>query len=134
MINSFFIKDFLYDLDKMETTRQKKYARLIQKDLSVIFQANTHELFGGAFITVTHILMSPDLKLAKAYLSFMLVEDEKAMLKRVNTHNKRIRTQLAQKIKKQARVIPELRFYLDDTAEIAAKVDALFRKEEDSED
>lgn len=110
----------------MESKRQKKFARLIQKDLGEIFQRNSHELFGGAFVTVTHVMMSPDLKLAKVYLSFMLVEDNIAFMEKIGLQTKHIRQLLANRIRKQARVIPELRFYLDDTEEIANKVDALF--------
>ena len=110
----------------MESKRQKKFARLIQKDLGEIFQRNSYELFGGTLVTVTQVMMSPDLKLAKVYLNFILVDNPATFIKKVNVQVKHIRQLLANRIGKQAKVIPELRFYLDDTEEMANKVDALF--------
>ncbi|MCS6832353.1 MAG: 30S ribosome-binding factor RbfA [Flammeovirgaceae bacterium] len=111
----------------MDSTRQKKYARLFQKDLGEIFQQNAHKLFDGAFITVTQVKVSPDLSIAKVYLSFMMVKNKEAMLAKVNEHHKTIKQQLAARIKNQARIIPELKFFIDDTEEVAAKVEELFK-------
>lgn len=111
----------------MESKRQQKFSRLIQKELAEIFQREVPHLFGGAYISVSVVRMSPDLGLARTYLSVMNAKDGNEMLLqelRVNT--KTIRHLLAQRIKKQVRVIPELVFYLDDTAEYAAKIDKLF--------
>ena len=109
----------------MESKRQQKFARLIQKDLSEIFQRDAKSLFGGAFITVTDIKVSPDLGLAKVYLSFMLAKDKTGLLENIKEKSKSIRQMLASKIRNQVRVIPELAFYLDDTIEHASKMDAL---------
>jgi ribosome-binding factor A len=109
----------------MESKRQQKFARLIQKDLSEIFQRDAKSLFGGAFITVTDIKVSPDLGLAKVYLSFMLAKDKTGLLENIKEKSKSIRQMLASKIRNQVRVIPELAFYLDDTIEHATKMDAL---------
>ena len=109
----------------MESKRQQKFARLIQKDLSEIFQRDAKSLFGGAFITVTDVKVSPDLGLAKIYVSFMLAKDKAAVLDTIKENTKSIRQMLATKIKNQVRVIPELSFYLDDTIEHASKMDAL---------
>lgn len=84
-------------------------------------------MFGGAYISVSVVRVSPDLGLARVYLSVMNAKDGNEMLLqelRVNT--KTIRHLLAQRIKKQVRVIPELVFFLDDTAEYSAKIDKLF--------
>jgi ribosome-binding factor A len=126
----------------MESKRQQKFSRLIQKELAEIFQREVPHLFGGAYISVSVVRMSPDLGLARTYLSVMNAKDGNEMLLqelRVNT--KTIRHLLAQRIKKQVRVIPELVFFLDDTAEYAAKIDKLFSNldippapEEDEED
>ncbi|MBX0334339.1 30S ribosome-binding factor RbfA [Pontibacter sp. HSC-14F20] len=111
----------------MESKRQQKFSRLIQKELAEVFQREVPHLFGGAYISVSVVRMSPDLGLARVYLSVMNAKDGNEMLLqelRVNT--KTIRHQLAQRIKKQVRVIPELVFFLDDTAEYSAKIDKLF--------
>jgi ribosome-binding factor A len=109
----------------MESKRQQKFARLIQKDLSEIFQRDAKSLFGGAFITVTDVKVSPDLGLAKVFVSFMLSQDKAATLETIKENSKSIRQMLATKIKNQVRVIPQLAFYLDDTIEHASKIDAL---------
>ncbi|PVY40428.1 30S ribosome-binding factor RbfA [Pontibacter virosus] len=111
----------------MESKRQQKFSRLIQKELAEVFQREVPHLFGGAYISVSVVRMSPDLGLARVYLSVMNAKDGNEMLLqelRVNT--KTIRHLLAQRIKKQVRVIPELVFFLDDTAEYSAKIDQLF--------
>ncbi|MFT4032552.1 MAG: 30S ribosome-binding factor RbfA [Siphonobacter sp.] len=110
----------------MESKRQQKFARQIQKDLGDIFQREMQSQFGGAFITVTDVKVTPDLGLARAYLSFLLVNDKKALLKQIQEKTKSIRQILAGKIRNQVRVIPELQFFIDDTPEYAAKIDALF--------
>ncbi len=110
----------------MDSTRQKKYSRLIQKDLGEIFQRTARDLFGGAFITVTHVKVSPDLAQAKVYLSFLMVKDKEELLYEIERNNKVIRQYLARRIGKQARIIPELFFFIDDTEEVASKVEKLF--------
>lgn len=110
----------------MESKRQQKFARQIQKDLGDIFQKEMRSNFGEAFITVTDVKVSPDLGLARAYLSFLLVDDKQALLSQIQEKTKAIRQILANKIRNQVRVIPELQFFIDDTSEYAAKMDALF--------
>ncbi|PMD98170.1 ribosome-binding factor A [Siphonobacter sp. BAB-5405] len=110
----------------MESKRQQKFARQIQKDLGDIFQREMQSQFGNAFITVTDVKVSPDLGIARAYLSFLLTEDKDQLLKSIQDKTKHIRQILANKIRNQVRIIPELQFFLDDTSEYAAKMDALF--------
>ncbi len=110
----------------MESKRQQKFARQIQKDLGDIFQREMRNQFGDAFITVTDVKVSPDLGIARAYLSFLLTNDKEQLLKNIREKTKQIRQILANKIRNQVRIIPELHFFVDDTAEYAAKMDALF--------
>ena len=126
----------------MESKRQQKFSRLIQKELAEIFQREVPHLFGGAYISVSVVRVSPDLGLARVYLSVMNAKQGNEMLLqelRVNT--KTIRHLLAQRIKSQVRIVPEIVFFLDDTAEYSAKIDKLFANldippapEEDEED
>ncbi|MES2794858.1 MAG: 30S ribosome-binding factor RbfA [Bacteroidota bacterium] len=109
----------------METKRQQKFSRQIQKDLSEIFQKELKGAFGNAFITITEVKVSPDMSQAKSYLSLMLVADKEGLLEEIRDKTKQIRNILAGKIRHQVRIIPELLFFLDDTAEYAAKMDAL---------
>ncbi|SDL59378.1 30S ribosome-binding factor RbfA [Siphonobacter aquaeclarae] len=110
----------------MESKRQQKFARQIQKDLGEIFQKEMRSNFGEAFITVTDVKVSPDLGIARAYLSFLLVDNKQALLTQIQEKTKAIRQILANKIRNQVRIIPELQFFIDDTSEYAAKMDALF--------
>jgi ribosome-binding factor A len=109
----------------MESKRQQKFARLIQKELADIFQREVSHLFHGAYISVSGVQVSPDLGVAKAHLSLLLNPNGREMLKEIQVHTKTIRHELAKRIKNQVRVIPELIFYLDDTAEYAAKMDKI---------
>ena len=110
----------------MDSTRQQKYARLIQKELGQIFQNDIKNMFGNAFISVNTVRISPDLSVAKAYLSFMMVNSKHEALESVKSQVKPIRKLLGDKIRKQARIVPELIFYLDDNLDYAAKMDVLF--------
>lgn len=109
----------------MESKRQQKFARLIQKELADIFQRDVSHLFHGAYIAVSGVKVSPDLGVAKAHLSFLLNPNGRDLLNEIRVNTKTIRHELAKRIKNQVRVIPELIFYLDDTAEYAAKMDKI---------
>jgi ribosome-binding factor A len=112
----------------METQRQQKYSRLVQKELAEIFLRDTKSLFEGAWVTVTTVRMSPDLSVAKVYLSFLMVNDMPAMLEKIKAQAKAVRKLLGGRIGKQVRIIPEVIFYLDDNADYAAKMDDIFNK------
>jgi len=109
----------------MESKRQQKFSRLIQKEIAEIFQRDVTHLFHGAYISVSTVRVSPDLGVAKIYLSLLLGGDSKAILQEIKENTKIIRHALAQRIKNQVRVIPELIFYLDDSAEYAARMDKI---------
>lgn len=109
----------------MESKRQQKFAKLLQKELAEVFQREVTHLFNGAYISLSVVRVSPDLGVAKIYLSMLLAPDPKAVLQSVRENIKAIRQALAQRIKNQVRVIPELIFYLDDSAEYAAKMDKI---------
>ena len=110
----------------MESKRQQKFSRLIQKELADIFQRETTHLFGKAYISVSVVRVAPDLGLARIYLSVMMAPNNEALLLEIRANTKTIRHMLAQRIKNQVRIIPELVFYLDDSAEYAAKIDKIF--------
>jgi ribosome-binding factor A len=106
----------------MESKRQLKYAKLIQKELGDIFQKEAKHLVGNTLVTITHVMMSPDLGFAKAYLSFLLAEP-KAVFDLINENKKDIRHALAKRIGKSVRIIPELAFFPDDSATYAQYMD-----------
>ena len=110
----------------MESKRQQKFSKLIQKELAEVFQRECSHLFPGVYVSVSVVRVSPDLGVAKIYLSMLVGANAKELLQEIKINTKTIRHLLAQRIKKQVRVIPELIFYLDDTAEYAARMEQLF--------
>ncbi len=110
-----------------ESKRQKQFSGLIQKDLSDIFQRNGASITGSskAFVTITNVHMSPDLSIARVYLSFMLSENKQALLDAIVMKKGEVRRQLGNRIGKVVRVVPELLFFLDDSADYAAHIDSL---------
>ncbi|MDW8297057.1 MAG: 30S ribosome-binding factor RbfA [Raineya sp.] len=112
----------------MESKRQQKIARLIQKELADIFQSDTKGMFEGKFITVTLVRISPDLSVAKVYVSFLNEKDKKSALADLEEKHKFIKSELVRRIGKQIRIMPELHFFLDDTAEYASQIENLLQK------
>jgi ribosome-binding factor A len=107
------------------STRQLKFGRLIQKEISDIFQRDKRGILDNAFITVADVKVSPDLGVAKIYVSMMLAHDKQAILDKINSRKSEIRKALGDQIRKQVRVIPELIFYLDEVEENAQRLDSL---------
>lgn len=108
-----------------ESTRVSKLNRLILKDLASIFQQQGHDMFGDGMITVTEVKTSPDLSIAKCYLSFFNASDKNQKIKEINLRKSEVRGLLGHKIGKHVRKVPDLIFFLDDTAAYASKMDNL---------
>jgi len=122
---NYFLNDFNLKISFAMTQRQQKYARLLQKEIGEIFQQDIKSMFGGAFITVSGVNVSPDLSIATVYLSLTLTKKPQAILEDVREKGKQIRQQLGSRIRNQARIIPELRFFADETLLEAEKMDKL---------
>jgi len=112
----------------MTTTRQNKYAKLIQKEISSIFTKYGTTFYGNTMVTITLVKMSPDLGVAKIYLSPFKIKDHDAFIETMNSHKSEIRNLLGKSIKNQVRKIPELIFYVDDSLDHYEKIDKLFKK------
>lgn len=111
----------------METTRQQKISRLIQKELGVIFQQEARNLFSGALITVTKVQVTRDLAIARVYLSLFMTGDKAALLETITRHSRDLRHQLARVVHNQLRVVPELHFFLDDSLDYIDNIDHLLK-------
>lgn len=111
-----------------ESKRQQRFAGVIQEDLADLFLREGKAWAPGAFITVTKVRVTPDLALARIYLSFLNTKTAKEDLKQIQSKSSEIRYKLGAKIKKQVRIIPELTFFLDDTNEYVEHMDKLFEK------
>ncbi|MCB0408943.1 MAG: 30S ribosome-binding factor RbfA [Flavobacteriales bacterium] len=107
----------------MSSLRQNKVARLLQKELSIIFQQNGTDWFPNTMISVTVVRVAPDFSFAKVYLSIFGNEEPKDCVKAINQNAKMIRGELGRKIKSQLRVTPELAFYVDDSIDYAEALD-----------
>lgn len=111
----------------MANTRQEKVARLIQKELSQVFLAKSSTLFHKAMITVTNVRMSPDMGIAKCYLSLYLTPDQKKLLEEIKAHTHEIRKDLSARIGRQIRAVPELVFFHDDSLDYLENIERLLK-------
>jgi len=110
----------------MESKRQQKFAGVIQQDLAEIFQREAMNFLPNTLVTITKVRVTPDLAIARVFLSFFNTVDAAASLSTVKAHASEIRYKLGVKIKNQVRVVPQLEFFVDDTNEYVEKMDQLF--------
>lgn len=111
----------------METTRQSKIARLIQKELSEIFLVQTKAL-PGILVSVSIVRISPDMSYARAYLSIFPSEKGAEIVDNINKQAKAIRFELGNRLRHQLRIIPEVKFFIDDSLDYVEKIDQLLQK------
>lgn len=110
----------------METTRQQKIARLLQKELSEIFRVQTAKM-GGVLVSVSAVRVSPDLSIARAYLSIFPSERANEIIESVNRSARSVRYELAQRVRYQLRKTPELTFFIDDFLDYIEHIDSLLK-------
>lgn len=111
----------------MQETRQNRIARLLQKELSLIFQSQTR-MMHGVMVSVTRAKISPDLSICTAYLSIFPSEKADELLKNINANASSIRYELGTRVRNQLRIIPELRFFIDDSLDYLERIDDLLKK------
>lgn len=120
-------------IENMESTRQQKINRLIQKELSEIFLIETKQM-KGVLVSVSRVRVSPDLGLAKAYLSIFPSSEGNAIVENIKKNARTIRFDLGQRIGKQVRVIPELAFYIDDSLDYIENIDKLLKSDKKNDE
>ena len=111
----------------METTRQNKISRLIQKELSEIFLLQTKSM-NGVLVSVSAVRISPDMSIARVYRSVFPSERSQEIVKNINDNMKSIRYELGTRVRHQLRIIPELKFFVDDSLDYAERIDELLKK------
>ena len=111
----------------MQETRQNRISRLLQKELASIFQTQTR-MMHGVLVSVTRVKVSPDLSICTSYLSIFPSEKGDELLKNINANEKTIRYELGQHVHNQLRIIPELRFFIDDSLDYLERIDELLKK------
>lgn len=109
------------------STRQQKFSRLIQKELSDVFQRDKRGILENTMISISDVKVSPDLSVASIYISMSLVKDKQKVLEKLNLHKREIRKALGDKIGKQVRIVPEIIFYIDETEENAQRIEDIIR-------
>jgi ribosome-binding factor A len=114
-------------IEVMQETRQNKIARLLQKELSLIFQEQTRSLH-GVMVSVTRVRISPDLSVCTAYLSVFPSEKSEEIVQNITRNEKQIRYELGTRIRYQLRIVPELRFFVDDSLDYIDRIDELLKK------
>ena len=112
----------------MESIRQNKVARLLQKEVAEIILRETNNLFHGKLITVTVVRISPDMSVARVYLSIFPYKKEENYIEYINQQSKHIRNQLGMHVRHQLRIIPELVFFRDDSIDYAGRIDELLNQ------
>ena len=112
----------------METIRQKKVARLLQKELSTIFHKHAFSLLGNVMASITIVRVSADLANANVFVSIFPVDDSKKALNIIKNNSSLFRKKLGQRIKNQLRIVPLIEYFLDDSAAYAEEIDKLLKK------
>jgi ribosome-binding factor A len=111
----------------MESQRQQKISKLLQKDLGEIFQMEMQHATRGAMVSVTKVYVTPDLSSAKVYLSLFAAKNPAELMKSISKHSKEIRGKLGNRIRHQLRVVPELHFYEDDSLDYIENIENLLK-------
>lgn len=111
----------------MQETRQNKIARLLQKELAEIFQSQTR-MMRDVMVSVTRVKVSPDLSICTAHLSIFPSNKGEELLRNINANEKSVRYELGKRIRNQVRIIPELRFFIDDSLDYIERIDELLKK------
>ncbi|MBO4611750.1 MAG: 30S ribosome-binding factor RbfA [Bacteroidaceae bacterium] len=108
----------------MDTTRQNKVGRLIQKELSEIFMAETRRMH-GVLVSVSACRISPDMSICRVYLSIFPSERSEEIINNITANQKQVRFELGNRMRHQLRIIPELKFFIDDSLDYAQHIDEL---------
>ena len=124
VLNVFFNRYFC----KMENTRLDRVSKLLQKDLGEIIQIDLKHVTKGAMVTVTKVKVSPDLSLAKVYLSLFATPDKEVLMADIKRHSSEIRGKLGSLIRNQLRVVPNLQFYDDDSLDYIENIENLLNE------
>jgi ribosome-binding factor A len=111
----------------MDSKRQQKFSKLILEEMASIFQKEGKEILGTTFITLSGVKMSPDMSIAKIYVSLEFVQNKKEVMQALNTNASFFRGHLGNRLKNSMRIIPQLKFFEDDSWQEAVKIDNILK-------
>lgn len=109
----------------MESKRQEKISKLLQKDLGEILQTELRHVTRGSMVTVTKVHVTPDLAIAKVHLSLFATNNKEDLMKNIVRHTSEIRGKLGNRIRHQLRAVPDLQFYEDDSLDYIENIESL---------
>lgn len=112
----------------MATIRQNKVSRLLQREMGDIFQKEGTNILPGSLLTITKVEVSPDLSIAKFYITVLGKLKPQEALEILMAKKSELRHELSHKVKHQLRIVPELRFYIDDQYDAMRRIDELLKK------
>ncbi len=112
----------------MESKRQQKIARFLQKEMSDIFEVDGRNLFPGAMITITKVHITKDMSIARFYLSLFAVKNKQELLETIRTHTSEFRYKLGNRIRRQLRIVPGIEFFEDDSLDYIENIEKLLKK------
>ena len=112
----------------IESTRQLKVAKEIQKVMAEVIRSKGMAAFGGALVSVSGVKVSPDLSIAKIYVSVFPSEKAEAVMAVLDENARALRGELGAKVGKQLRIVPEISFYLDSSLDYVEHIEELLKK------
>ena len=111
----------------MESTRQKKVSRLLQKEAADLFLRKGNEFARGKMISVTRVRISHDLSVARIYISIFPSDGQEDIMKGIQDHSPKIRYEIGRKVGKQLRIVPEISFFIDDSLDYIDNIDRILK-------
>ena len=118
----------------MDSRRQLKMGSVIQEVFAEILSRDGKSIYGKAFVTLTNVKVTSDLSIARFYLSIYNAADAEEVVQKFNEHKHELKRKLAEKLRHQLRVMPEIEFFRDETLDYAFHIDEVFKKiKEDDE-
>jgi ribosome-binding factor A len=111
----------------MDSTRQLKMARLLQKEMGDIFETDMRRLFPGAMITLTRVNVTKDMSIARFYVSIFALKDKKPTIEEIREHIPGFRFKLGNQIRRQVRIVPHLEFFLDDSLDYIENLEKIMK-------
>lgn len=115
-------------MEQQESTRQKKVASQLQRDMAEIIRQKGMAGFDGALVSVSGVKISPDLSVAKVYVSVFPSSKADAAMQVLEENAKALRGELGRKVAKQLRIVPELAFFLDTSLDYVERIEELLKK------
>ncbi len=111
-----------------ESKRQKQVAKLVMEEMSAIFQREGMNIVDGGMVSISKVMVTPDLLEARIYISFFQVKEPAKLLHEIQDRGKEWRNLLGRRVKDQLRRVPELAFFNDDTLDHVFRMEEIFKK------